>query len=294
MRQPPDSPFNWSLLVNTFAGFLKRHSLACGIVLMFALTWPIDLANSGVLPIQAPFAVYIILGWGVIAASLIMTALTLGKRAVSALIIRFLIWRMGWQWYLVAFLLFPAIFATAVGLNALFTHTPVDFSGVMAHTIFGAAADLPLLVLPFFMFDALTNGEEMGWRGYVLPRLQAKHGAVAASLILGVVWGFWHLPKFLAPGNGASFGWFMLKILAEAVLYTWLYNSTRGSLLLTTIMHSAGNTAGIFLPMANTVSGENMSVLIIAVAIEVCVAVLVSIFAGPANLSRTEAKQTQW
>lgn len=279
--------------MNTTAGFLKRHSLACGVALMFALTWPIDLANSGVLPFEVPFAIYIVLGWGFVVAALTMTGLTLGTSGVTALLKRFLIWRVGWRWYFAAFLLFPAIFAAAVGLNALLTQAPADFGAVMAHKIFGAAADLPLLVLPYFLFDAITNGEEMGWRGYVLPRLQGRHSALAASLILGVMWGVWHWPKFLAPGASATAGWFMIKIMADGILYTWLYNGTGGSLLLTTILHAAGNTAGAFLPMANTVSGENMSVLVFAIAMEIGAAVLVTIYAGPENLSRRAAKQVQ-
>ena len=161
-----------------------------------------------------------------------------------AVVKRFLIWRVGWKWYLAAFLLYPAIFVSAVLLNAAFTQTPMDFSTVAAHRIFGASASLPMFILPFFIFDALTNGEEMGWRGYVLPRLQAKHSALVSSLILGVVWGFWHLPKYLAPGNTGSFALGMVKILADAVLYTWLYNNTKGSLLLVTFLHAAGNTGG--------------------------------------------------
>lgn len=279
--------------MNTLIDYLKRHSLVSGIVLMFVLTWPIDLANSGVLPFQVPFAVYILLGWGFIIASLIMMGLTQGKRSVIALLKRFLIWRVGWLWFLVAFLLYPIIFSSAVALNALFTQTLIDFSGVMAHKIFGASADLPLFIVPFFLFDAITNGEEMGWRGYVLPRLQSKHSALVASLILGVIWGFWHLPKFLAPGSTASFGLFMIKIIAEAIIYTWLYNNTKGSLLLTTILHAAGNTAGVFLPMANTVSGDNLTTLIIAIAFEIIVAIVVTIYAGPARLSRNAAKQIE-
>ncbi len=271
--------------------FLKRHSLVAGVVLMFLLTWPIDLAHSGVLPIQVPFALYIMLGWGFIVASLIMTGLTLGRGAMGALLKRFLLWRVRWTWYLVAALLFPAIFLAAVLLDAAWTQTAADFSTVFAHQILGPSANLPLFILPYFLFDALTNGEEMGWRGYVLPRLQAKHSALVSSLILGVIWGVWHLPKFLAPGSTSSFPLFMVKILAEAVLYSWLYNNTKGSLLLVTICHAAANTAGVFLPVANTVSGSHTNVLIIAIVLEILAAAAVTVLAGPARLSRRMAAQ---
>jgi membrane protease YdiL (CAAX protease family) len=270
---------------------LKRHALIAGVGLMFLFTWPIDLAHSGVLPLDVPFPVYLFLGWGFVAASVLMTALTLGASGVALLLKRFLIWRVGWRWFAVAALLYPAIFSGAVLINAAVAHTPIEFSGVFAHRIFGADAFLPLFVVPFFFVDAISNGEEIGWRGYVLPRLQVRHGALAASLIVGVIWGLWHLPKFLAPGNTTPFWLFMIKTMTDAVLYTWLFNNTRGSLLLTTILHAAGNTAGVFLPIANTAGGDNLMTLEIQVAIQIGIAVLVTAIAGTQNLSRTAAKQ---
>src|SRR5262245_51180116 len=147
--------------MNETTAFLKRYSLVIGILLMFALTWPIDLANSGVLPLHVPFAVYIFLGYGFGLASLIMTGLSLGKEGVITLLKRFLIWRVGWKWYLVAFLLYPAILSSAVLLNAALTQTPLDFSEVFAHKIFGPSANLLAFILPFFLFDAIANGEEI-------------------------------------------------------------------------------------------------------------------------------------
>jgi membrane protease YdiL (CAAX protease family) len=279
--------------MNQTTAFLKRYSLVIGIVLMFLLTWPIDLANSGVLPFQVPFAVYILLGYGFVFASLIMTGLTLGKKGVIALLKHFTIWRVGWKWYLVAFLLYPGILVSAVLLSAALSQTPLDFSTVFAHRIFGPSANLAILIFPFFIFDALANGEEMGWRGYVLPRLQSKYSALVSSLIVGVIWGIWHFPKFLAPGNDSSFALFMVKVMADAILYTWLYNNTKGSLLLVTLFHASGNTAGVFLPIANTVTGNNMSALMLQALLEIIVAFVIMIIAGAARLSRTQPKQVQ-
>lgn len=274
-----------------FTSFLKRHSLICGLALMFALTWVIDLGNAGILPFQAPFAIAIWMGWGLSIAALLMTGVTEGRGAVIALLVRFLLWRVNWKWYLVAFLMYPMIFLCAVMLNALWARTPLDFSNVMAHKIFGASAELLLFIVPFFIFDAITNGEELAWRGYVLPRLQARHSALVASLILGIVWGLWHLPRYLSPDSSGLFGWFMVKAVFDAILFTWLYNNTRGSLLLVTIMHAAGNTAGVFLPMASSTSSENLGALLLAIALEMVIAVIVILSAGPARLSRTEPKQ---
>ncbi len=228
--------------------FLKRNSLFIGVCLMFLFTWPIDLAYAGLLPFQVPFPVYLFLGWGFVAASILMTWLTLGRTSVAALLKRFLLWNVGWKWYVIAFLLFPAIQMIALILNTLVSGTSPDFKDVFATGIFGESANLWLFVIPFFLIDAISNGEEIGWRGYVLPRLQAKHSALVSSLILGVIWGMWHIPKNLGDGEAGAFGLLMVRIIAEAILYTWLFNNTKGSLLLVTIFHAAGNTAGVFLP----------------------------------------------
>ena len=279
--------------MNTITAFLKRNSLVLGIMLMFLLTWPIDLENEGLLPFKVPFLVYLFLGWGFVFASVIMTGLTLGKEGVISLLKRYLQWRVGWKWYLVAFLLEPLLMFFGVYGNALVTGVVPDYSKIIAYKIFGTSATLWLFVLPFFLTDFLANGEEIGWRGYVLPRLQAKHSALISTLILGVIWGFWHLPKYLTHFSVPSFAWFMVHTMAVAFLYTWLYNNTKGSLLLVTLFHASSNTMGIFMPMASTVSGENMGAYIGYILLEVLAAAIVVMIAGPEQLSRTEEKQVQ-
>jgi membrane protease YdiL (CAAX protease family) len=155
--------------------------------------------------------------------------------------------------------------------------------------------DAPLLALivPWLIFEILTNGEEVGWRGYVLPRLQAKYSALSASLIVGLIWSVWHLPNFFGTGLSGerSFLWFTLAHLALAVLYTWLYNNTRGSLLLVVLFHATQNTAGVFLPSSFAVPGgieQNMLIVLYMVA-----AFVVTVIAGPERLSGTQAKQTE-
>jgi len=258
---------------------------------MFLLTWPIDLSNAGVLPFQVPFAVYIFLGWGFIVAALIMTALTHGIGGVRALLKRYLIWRVDWKWYLAAFLLIPALNYVAILLNSAFAKTPIDFSDVLAYEIFGPSANLVLLIIPFFLFDAIANGEEMGWRGYVLPRLQVKYSALTASLILAVIWAFWHVPKFVTHWNTITFLWFTIDVIAKAILMTWMFNSTKGSLLLVTLFHASFNTAGLLLPIANNLTDTNMNMRAMISTLEIIVAVIVVIYAGAERLSRTEPKQ---
>jgi uncharacterized protein len=229
--------------------WFRRNSALAGVALMFLFTWPMSLANEGFLPSQLLAGVSVLLGYGIVLASVLMTALTLGKPGVTALLKRYLIWRVGWKWYGVALLLYPLLFLAAIGFSAWRTHQPVDYSQLFAYTIFGSEASLLVYVIPFFLFDALTNGEEIGWRGFLLPRLQTRFGFVVSSLIVGLLWGVWHIPRYLAPGEALLFGWYMVKTVADAFVYTWLYNHTRGSLLLVTLLHASANTAGVFLPL---------------------------------------------
>lgn len=272
--------------------FLRRHSLVIGILLMFLLTWPIDLSNAGVLNFKLPFAVYIFLGWGFIAAALIMTALTLGWAGVVRLLKRYLIWRVDWKWYLAAFFLIPGLNFLAIAIHSALTGAPIDFSRVLAREIL-PPAPLLLLVIPFFIFDFISNGEEMGWRGYVLPRLQSKYSALAASLVLGVIWALWHLPKFVANWNTVTFLWFMVETVAKSILLTWMYNGTQGSLLLVTLFHASFNTAGVMLPMPNTMTDANQNLRGLISMLEVAAGVIVVLMAGAERLSRSQPKQVE-
>jgi membrane protease YdiL (CAAX protease family) len=273
--------------------FFKRHSLVVGIVLMFLYTWTIDLSNSGVLPFKVPFVVALTVGWGFIFVSLLMTWLTLGRDEMVKLFKRFFLWRVNWKWYLVAILLIPTLRFAAIPLTTWLTGIPADYSHPMIRDV--VPLDWPLLsmVIPWILFEIFTNGEEMGWRGYVLPRLQAKYNALVSSLILGVIWSVWHLPKFFGAGSseGRSFFWFTVFTVSVAVLYTWLYNNTRGSLLLVTLFHASGNTFGAFMPAKFAVAGgilDNLEIVLFVIA-----AIVVTIFAGVERLSRTEEKQMQ-
>lgn len=279
--------------MNQITAFLNRHALVIGIVLMFALTWPIDLAYLGLLPLRVPFVLYLFLGWGFGIASVIMTALTLGKAGVISLLKRYVHWRVGWKWYLAALFLGPALIAGGVFLNAALTGITPDFSTVMAYKIFGASASLLVFILPFFIIDFIANGEEIGWRGYVLPRLQTKYGGLASSLILGVIWGFWHLPKYLTHWNTVTFLWFMAHMLSASIIYTWLYNGTRGSLLLVTLFHASTNAAGVFMPMANTVGDANMGAYIMYVLLEGLAAIAILHLTGLERPSSTEPMHVQ-
>ena len=108
---------------------------------------------------------------------------------------------------------------------------------------------LVLMLLATIPSTAVQAGEEVGWRGYALPRLAAQLGFGPATIVLGIVWALWHLPLFLIPGTGSdgqSFAIYLLHVTAFSVAIGWLYWKTGGSLLLPMLLHAAiNNTSGI-------------------------------------------------
>ena len=97
------------------------------------------------------------------------------------------------------------------------------------------------------------SGEELGWRGYALPRLAARFGFGGGSVLLGVLWAVWHLPLFFVPEvdkSGQSFPLYLLQVTALSVAMAWLYANTRGSLLPVMLMHAAVNNTKDIVPSA--------------------------------------------
>lgn len=253
-------------------GFVKRHSLSIGLALMFAVTWPFY-SQLGLL-----------VGYGLAAAALIVTGLTQGANGTKALLRRFLVWRVGAKWYAVVFVIPVAIYMVALLLQALLSGAPPNFDDTLSRSVFGSSAPMWLFIVPFFLVEALTNGEELAWRGFVLPRYQTRFNALVSSLVVGVIWGLWHLPRVATEGAWAI-AHAILHNVALAVLFTWVYNSTRGSLLLATLFHAAFNTAYVFLPVAATGSGGILMGSVV-LFVEYIAAIAVVAFARPADLSR--------
>jgi len=269
--------------------FLKQHALIAGLILIFAFTWPVDLGlaaySRGLINFNIPEVVGIMVGYGIVIATILITAIVSGREGVTALMRRFLIWRVGWNWYIAVLFLPPVLMVLAIGLNSLFKQTVPDFNQFFGREIFGPDVNPLVLALPFFLYSMLSNGEEIGWRGFALPRLQERHTALVASLILGVIWAFWHLPKYLMVnttlGGGKDLSQFLFEsvaILAHSILYTWVFNNTKGSLLLVTLFHASWNTAWVLLPM-QAVSPADIVVYWLA-------AILVVLAAGPEKLVR--------
>jgi uncharacterized protein len=166
-------------------------------------------------------------------------------RGVGPLFKQMLVWRINTGWYLLALLGPLALVGAAHTLASLFSgeygadwHIPnaTEIGGLMGPLIAGSL------------------GEELGWRGYAQPRLQRLRTILGASIIIGIFWATWHLWPILAPGGSDSFSALdciqtYVRLISTAVLYGWLYNATKGSLLLVMLAHAGHNIAVELLPI---------------------------------------------
>jgi len=178
-------------------------------VVAYAWTWAFNLvkilAQRGIIAAPLPFiGLDIAAGLGPLVAALVVTGYEAGGAGRRALLGQLLRWRAPGRWYVSAILGLPV----------------------------------------YFVYILLVGGgvdEELGWRGYALPRLQERYGATIASLILGVAWAGWHIPAWFAPGSGQdaiSFPVFVVSTIAAAILLTYLYNSSGGSLPVAILAHT--------------------------------------------------------
>ena len=272
--------------------FLRRHALFIGVILMYAFTWPIYLSAARVLPIRFPYFMYWLPGWGFVLASVLMTALVLGASGVGSLLKRYLMWRVGWKWY-AALLIIPAVDVAGIFLHAAFTQTRPDFGSSALVRIFGVSPNLALFAISGFVMETIANGEEIGWRGYALPRLQNRYHALYSAIVVGLIWSLWHIPLWWHSWNPVAYAWYTLGVFAKSVFITWIYNGTGGSLLLVALCHSMWNTLGSLLPLTGSVSPSDIGTLAVIILVEVAVAAVITLAAGPAHLSRTRQRQVQ-
>jgi len=259
---------------------MKKHPVLWFYLLAFAVSWlgwlPMVAGSRGIAPFDQPlFQVLLLLpAIGPALAAIVVTAAKDGKAGINLLLKPLLRWRIGVIW------LGIAVIAPALLLLAGKIVTQVLGLTPAAAPQSGNLAGMAIAAFVMALFS--NTWEEVGWRGFALPRLQKDYNALVATLIVGVLWGLWHLPLFFWKDNPMSnypfLPWF-IGTVALAFIYTWLYNSAQGSLLVVTLFHVLTNTFGVVLVGASVTAMTTVYIVI---------AVLLVVIFGKDHLARRE------
>ena len=216
--------------------FVKRYQIIFFFVLTFLLSW---------FPWYSRIAPEV-MAMGPSLAALIIVIITGGKKGVIDWLRPFVHWRVNLRYWLIALCGTAVMYLTGVGVFILFGGKTPPFTMIKDELNL-----IPLyLVMVVLMPWNGPVGEEFGWRGFALPKLQEKYSPLVASLMIGAVWGLWHLPSFFASQGVISaivsalgFGFivpYTLGTIANSILMTWLYNKSKGSALIAGIIWHAG------------------------------------------------------
>ncbi|GAA1470496.1 type II CAAX endopeptidase family protein [Microbacterium thalassium] len=249
-------------------------------VLAFVISWlawlPTVLDSTGMLDLPDPVGILGIVGpFGPFIAALVMVRRSRGRGAIMALLKR------GWsldfdkRWLVPTILLAPAMAAVTVGVMAL--------TGQQVAWEYGLSA---VAIVPMALFILVMNAapEEYGWRGYALEPMMSRLGALGASLVLGAVWGLWHLPLHFIAGTvqeNIPIYQFILQQMVLAVFYTWLFANTRGAVSIAILFHTIANVVGAAVPTWTTEQGRWTGFLV-----QLAFAVVIVLVWGPRRLSR--------
>jgi membrane protease YdiL (CAAX protease family) len=280
---------------------MKRRPILSYFVLAYLLSWlvwvPLAIVANG--PAKLPEDLFLLIFVGIYGASgagIIMTRVVEGKGSIRRLLRRYIDWRVGLKWYGVMFFTMPVLIVTAMAIYAAQGNPIGQFQP-------GAWPLAFLGVLPAVLFGPL--GEEAGWRGFALSRLQDKYGAFWSSILLGIVHTFWHAPLFWLPGGTPISGGpvtlvgvasFLSMVTVGTFVYTWVFNHTRGSMLMALLLHLSFNTSDVTLFSMFPDLSEAVRYHIqweLGIIPGLVIVVLLSVLFGTARLSNKPVSQNQ-
>jgi membrane protease YdiL (CAAX protease family) len=258
------------------------HELFLFFIIAFALTWllqvPRLLADNNLAEVPAPFLLLnMVAPFGPFIAAFYLVNRKQGRAGMQALWVRGWQFKVRWQWAAVILLL-PLVTngLTILIVNLLGGRIPWELQPLP-----------PALAVPIFFAIYLTQAlpEEYGWRGFALDRLQARWNALTASLVLGFLWGLWHLPLHFMTGTTQEVipvPEFILKQMVGAIFYTWVYNNTNRNVFLAILMHAAWNVYGGLIPYWVTSQGRWINF-----SVELAAAGVIILYCGAQSLKRS-------
>ena len=258
----------------------NSKTLIAYFILAYVISWgfgiPLALSKQGIIQPIFPQWFHYFVAYGPMLSALIVTRATQGQQGVKELWGRITKWQVGGIWWLFAFSPLIIGFILALGLNSLTNHK-VTLSQL------GEIHFLPSLGIGALFLWILTFGigEEIGWRGFALPRLQKDHNALYATTILAIMWAFWQLPQFFYLFDSSiAIGW-GIGLYAGAIVFTWLLNSAEGSILIVAIWHGCFN----YISASN--AGDGLLAAIISTIVMIWAVVVVFLYKS-INLSGKE------
>jgi len=260
------------------------RDLAAFFLLTFLLSWaievPLALQAQGVIRPVFPMGLHYLAPFGPFLAAIVVMLATRGARGIGALLSGLARWDVRPIYWIVAVAAPCAVFIVLV------LATRLAQGGWPSLALLGQPDYLPALgIVPTLLLWTMTFGvgEEVGWRGFALPRLQAGRTAFSASMLLGAFWAVWHLPALFYRDTYLEMGLLVIPMLLTvaavgSTVYTWMYNGTRGSLLLLAVFHGLFDFFSVW-PAGVIGPGMVMTVLLVFWAVRVY-----KIY-GPATLS---------
>jgi membrane protease YdiL (CAAX protease family) len=265
----------------------KRHSLVLFFVLAYGLSWaveiPLALRARGLIAAPIPWSLHYLAAYGPLLAAILVTGLTTGREGLRELCRRMLKWRVRPVWWLVA--LAPLVVYALLALVLRFIPGQEASLAALGQIDFLPNLGAGALLVWFLTFGL---GEETGWRGYALPRLQRGRSALSATVILWALWALWHLPLFFYLYDTTIIVGFLLGLLAGAIVFTWLYNSSGGSVLLVAVWHAAFNFVTGCLACKTGIAAAVVSTVVMVWA------VVVVVWFKPATLSHAGKPILRW
>lgn len=226
---------------------MKKSVFLLFFLLAYGITWGGSWLNTSLntLPALTILSIIFIL-LGPALAALIAASFEQGREGICNLLRPIKKWKVGAGWWGFVFAYPIALHLAIIALNWVFTRETPRFFHAEGVPEGNAAVILVGLILVNLVRGF---GEETGWRGYALPRLQSRWSALTSSLILGLVWALWHFH----PANIAVLGKFpllyILIVIPATIIFTWVYNSTDGSLLLVIVFHMMMDVAEYIVPL---------------------------------------------